>query len=95
MGDHQRRAAELVDGVDDLLLDTGVEQRRRLVEHQDVRFGQPGPGEGDELALRGGEVAAFLLDRVGEATGRTDSSGQAPTARAALSTSSSVASGLA
>ena len=70
VGDHERRAPELVHRRDHLVLDAGVEQRGRLVEHEQVGPGEPRPGERDELALRGGEVVALLLDDVVEAAGK-------------------------
>ncbi len=71
-----------------------IERRRRLVEQQDVRVDQLGPGQRDQLPLTGGQVAAAFLDLVVESAGqRRRSSPMAPTARAAASTSASVASG--
>ena len=71
-----------------------VEVGGRLVEQEDRRVDELGPGEGDQLALPGRQRAAPLGDRRGGSrrAGAAIKS-WAPTARAAASTSASVASG--
>ena len=59
-----------MDRRDDLILDGRVEQRRRLVEHEEVGLREPRAGQRDELTLRGREVVRILLDDVVEAVGQ-------------------------
>ncbi len=54
-------------------LTRNVQQRRRLVEHEDRRGGQEGAGEGDQLPLPGGQAtASFAYLRVIAAGQRAD-----------------------
>ena len=68
---HQQRGAprgQPLGGLDHRRLGGQVERGRRLVEQQDVRVDQVGPGQRDQLALPGGQVAAALGHLVLETT---------------------------
>ena len=73
-------------------LGVDVDVRGRLVEDQDARVGDERAGEGDELALAGGELHAALADLGVEPVRQRADEVPAPTARAASSISSRVAS---
>ena len=49
---------------------SGVDRRRRLVEHEHVGVGDAGPQQGDELALAGRELVAALADVGDQAVGQ-------------------------
>ena len=77
----------------DLLLDRGVDRRGGVVEEQDPRVGQQGPGQGDPLALAAREEQPPLADDRVVAVGQLHDEAVGLGPRAAASTSSSVASG--
>ena len=62
MGYEERRAVGeyVLYGVLYQLLGLGVDGTGGLVEHEDARVGQHGPGEGDELLFAGGELVAAI-----------------------------------
>ena len=64
VGDEDRRAVghQLPQGVVDGLLGRRVDRRGGVVEHQDARVGEDGPGQGDALALAAREGDAPLAD---------------------------------
>ena len=68
--DHGAVAAQLDQGVLDGPLGLVVEGRGGLVEEQDGRVAQKGPGNGNALALATGELAAIGADPGGEAVGQ-------------------------
>ena len=62
VGDHDGRAPadDRIDGSLDLLLRERIDRGGRLVEHNDLRLRQDGPGEGDQLFFAGGQHVAAL-----------------------------------
>ena len=62
--------AEALEGVGDAGLAGRVQVAGRLVQDQQGRVGDPGPGEGDQLALPGGQQGAPLADLGVEAVGQ-------------------------
>src|SRR6202021_1302840 len=62
------RGGEALGRLRDSRFRSQVESRGRLVEEQDVRVGEFGAGEGDELPLSGGQVPPALPDLVLVAT---------------------------
>src|SRR4029450_5847511 len=62
--------AEAVEGVGDAGLAGRVQVAGGLVQDQQGRVGDPGPGEGDQLALPGGQQGAPLTDLGVEAVGQ-------------------------
>ena len=95
--DHEAGAAfhQPQQGLLDVLLGPGVDAAGGLVEDQDRRVGDRGPGDRQQLALPLAEVAAALGQLVVVARGEAaDEAGRRWPARAAASISSSVASSL-
>ncbi len=74
-------------------LGADVDRARRLVEDQDARVGEERPRERDELALPEREARAALAELRLVAVLEPSTNSSAPTARAAATTSSRVASG--
>jgi hypothetical protein len=62
--------AEALEGVGDAGLAGRVQVAGGLVQDQQGRVGDPGPGEGDQLALPGGQQGAPLADLGVEAVGQ-------------------------
>ena len=64
VGDEDRRAAlhDLAQRGVDLLLGRGVDRRGGVVEDEDARVGEEGPGQGDALALAARQREAPLAD---------------------------------
>jgi len=94
VGDHDGGASlpEATHRLGDARLGHHVEVAGGLVQHQQSRVGDPGPGERDELALPGRQQRAPPTS-VSKPAGSPSMTVSAPTARAAASTSSLAASG--
>ena len=78
-----RPGEQALEALLDHLLGAHVDVRGRLVEDQDARLGEQRPGEGDQLALAGGELDAALADlgldpvgQRGDELGRADRGGR-------------------
>ena len=74
VGDGDRRPAldQVVERLLDLALGLGVDRRGRLVEDQDPRVDQQGPGDRDPLPLAAGERLAALADERVVAVGQPE-----------------------
>ncbi len=68
MGDRDRRASggEALDGATQLDVESRIHRRRGFIHDEEVRRRDPGPHQGNELALAGRQVGAALPHRAVE-----------------------------